>query len=66
MYRIFTYQNLLSMAYVPPMFFSMGTLDHAIGDLILVRLRRPGLSGRRFGVDVLGDPGFTASLMRGA
>lgn len=44
------------------MFSNMVALDHAIHDLILVRLRRPGLSGPRFGV--LDDPGFAASLMR--
>ena len=50
------------MAYVPPMFSSMGTLDHAIHDLNPARPKRCGPSGRRFGV--LGDPGFAASLMR--
>ena len=46
------------------MFARMGTLDHAIRDLITAHLKRAGVSGRRFGLDVLGNPGFAAPLKR--
>ena len=46
------------------MFTGMGTLDHAIHELIIAHLKRPGLSGRRFGVETFDGPGFAASLKR--
>ena len=42
----------------------MDTLDHSIRDLIMAHLKRTGISGRRFGVKVMGDPGFVSSLKR--
>ena len=53
------------MAHVPPMFTRMGTLDHAIRERITVYLKRAGVSGRRFELDVPGDPGFVASFELG-
>ena len=43
----------------------MNTLDDAIHELITAHLKRVRISGRRFGVEVLGDPGFVSSLKRG-
>ena len=53
------------MANVPPMFTYMDTLDHAIRERITACLKRTGVSGRRFGLDAPGDPGFAASFERG-
>ena len=46
------------------MFTRMETLDRCIRDLILVNPKRSGLTGRRFGVEVPGGPGFAAPLRR--
>ena len=43
----------------------MAHLDRAFRDLLDAFLDRSGTSGRRFGVEALGDPGFVASLRRG-
>ena len=43
----------------------MDTLDDAIHELITAHLKRARISGRRFGLDALGDPGFVSSLKRG-
>ena len=43
----------------------MTSLDHQISDAVFAHLKRTGISGRRFGRDVLKDPGFVASLKRG-
>ena len=43
----------------------MASLDQSIRDAVLGFLKRSGMSGRRFGRDALGDPGFVASLARG-
>ena len=51
--------------YVPLMFRVMTDLDRRIHDALLAYLGRTGISGRRFGRDVLNDPGFVASLKRG-
>jgi len=53
------------MANVPPTFARMATLDHFIRDAVLDHLKRSGISGRRFGREVLRDPGFVASLKAG-
>ena len=52
------------MAYVPPMFTRMDTLDHAIRDLILANPKRSDPSVRRVGTKVHGDSGFAAPLKR--
>ena len=43
----------------------MASLDDQLCDALRAHLKRTGLSGRRFGAHVLGDPGFVASLMKG-
>ena len=43
----------------------MTTLDDLIREAVDAHLKRSGTSGWRFGRDVLGDPGFVASLKRG-
>jgi hypothetical protein len=43
----------------------MTSLDDLIRDAVDAHLKRSGTSGWRFGRDVLGDPGFAASLKRG-
>ena len=43
----------------------MTTLDALIRAAVDAHLKRSGTSGWRFGRDVLGDPGFVASLKRG-
>ena len=43
----------------------MASLDRQFRDLLDAFLARSGTSGRRFGVEALGDPGFVASLGRG-
>ncbi len=43
----------------------MAILDHLIRDAVLGFLQRSGTSGRRFGREVLRDPGFVASLKAG-
>lgn len=43
----------------------MTSLDDLIRDAVDAHLKRSGMSGWRFGRDVLGDPGFAASLKRG-
>ena len=43
----------------------MKDLDETIHDAILAFLGRTGISGRRFGLRVLKDPGFVSSLKRG-
>ena len=43
----------------------MASLDRQFHDLLRAHLGRTGTSGRRFGVEALGDPGFAASLARG-
>ena len=47
------------------MYTPMDTLDHAIRERITAHLKRAGVSGRRFGLDALGDPCFVASFERG-
>ena len=44
---------------------AMASLDDQLCDALRAHLKRTGLSGRRFGARVLGDPGFVASLMKG-
>ena len=55
----------LPIANVAHMFACMGTLDRCIRDLIPAHPKRSGPSGRRFGVEVLGNPGSVASLKHG-
>ena len=43
----------------------MTPLDDRIRDAVAGFLKRSGLSGRRFGIDALNDPGFVASLKGG-
>ena len=43
----------------------MTTLDTLLREAVDAHLKRSGTSGWRFGRDVLGDPGFVASLKRG-
>ena len=43
----------------------MTTLDALLREAVCAHLKRSGTSGWRFGRDVLGDPGFVASLKRG-
>ena len=43
----------------------MDTLDRCIRDLIPAHPKRSGPSGRRFGAEVPGNPGFVASLKHG-
>ena len=43
----------------------MTSLDDKLRDAVDAYLERSGTSGRRFGRDVLKDPGFVASLKRG-
>lgn len=43
----------------------MTYLDRQIQDAVLSYLERAGISARRFGRDVLRDPGFVSSLKRG-
>lgn len=43
----------------------MTPLDTHLRDAVDAHLKRSGMSGWRFGRDVLGDPGFVASLKRG-
>lgn len=43
----------------------MTPLDDRLRDALLGFLKRSGTSGRRFGRDALGDPGFVASLKGG-
>ena len=43
----------------------MTSLDDLIREAVDAHLKRSGTSGRRFGRDALGDPGFAASLRRG-
>ena len=43
----------------------MASLDDQLRDALRAHLKRTGLSGRRFGVRALRDPGFVASLMKG-
>ena len=43
----------------------MTDLDGQIRDAVFAHLERTGISGRRFGGEVLSDPGFVASLKRG-
>ena len=47
------------------MFACMGTLDRCIRDLIPAHPKRSSPSGRRFGAEVPGNPGFIASLKHG-
>ncbi len=43
----------------------MASLDHQFRTLLHTHLDRSGTSGRRFGLEALGDPGFVASLAKG-
>ena len=43
----------------------MASLDHSFRTLLHTHLERSATSGRRFGVEALGDPGFVASLAKG-
>ena len=43
----------------------MTSLDDLLREAVDAHLKRSGTSGWRFGRDVLGDPGFAASLKRG-
>ena len=43
----------------------MTRLDTELRALVRAHLERSGLSGRRFGAEALGDPGFVASLAKG-
>ena len=43
----------------------MASLDAQIRALVRTYLDAAGMSGRRFGLEALGDPGFVASLKRG-
>ena len=43
----------------------MASLDEQLRALLRTHLKRSGMSGRRFGSVVLGDPGFVASLGKG-
>ena len=43
----------------------MASLDDQLRDALRAHLKRAGLSGRRFGMGALRDPGFVASLMKG-
>lgn len=50
---------------VPYTFVVMTSLDERLRDLVHAHLVRTGMSGRCFGHEALGDPGFAASLKRG-
>ena len=43
----------------------MTSLDTELRSVVHAHIKRSGLSGRRFGAEALGDPGFVASLAKG-